>query len=559
MANPSNLSLRIRTAARRRIPAPIRTRLLRATAEKHLRNRPDLRISVYQQKSVLARLWEGPFSVASLTASQVERFTTLLRNEGVDYFISRSNHPYHHSIGVGADQRDKVLRIIESSYVDHGFYIKQRRSYLLLTEGLLEKNRESDVLRLGEYVVGERGTAVTGPAHGFSIEFWQEGSTLLASPGHGEERLKELRVVTPEETLRESLVGPQLNPVSEVLPPEARKPATTTIGDATHPTLEAFTWDLATDISFPIDVVYTWVDGDDPRWSAKRAEHMGVAAPLNPDSASASRYTSRDELRYSLRSLEMFAPFVRNIYIVTDEQCPEWLRSDHPRVRVVDHKEIFSDPSLLPVFNSHAIESQLHHIEGLSEHYLYLNDDVLFGRPLSAAKFFHPNGIARLNPSTYRFGLSPVSLADQPVDAAAKRNSALIREKFGKLPTTKFKHTPIAQRRSVLHELEEEFPDVFAKTAASRFRHPDDYAIPSSLHNYYAMLTGRAVFGSLRYTYLNLANLAAVRERTHELLTHHNYDSLCVNDTTPPDDDTSARHIDQFFRDFLPFKSSFER
>ena len=37
---------------------------------------------------------------------------------------------------------------------------------------------------------------------------------------------------------------------------------------------------------------------------------------------------------------------------------------------------------VLPTHNSHAVESQLHHIPGIAEHFLYSNDDMFFGRPL---------------------------------------------------------------------------------------------------------------------------------------------------------------------------------
>ena len=79
----------------------------------------------------------------------------------------------------------------------------------------------------------------------------------------------------------------------------------------------------------------------------------------------------------------MYAPWVRNIYLVTDDQVPDWLDTSCPDVKVVSHREIFANQADLPTFNSHAIESQIHRIEGLSEHFLYLNDDFFVGRPLS--------------------------------------------------------------------------------------------------------------------------------------------------------------------------------
>ncbi|WP_159942656.1 stealth family protein [Nocardiopsis sp. FR26] len=540
------------------VPLPVKKAFFLPAAWRHRRREPELVVAAYRREPVLARRWTGgPFSVGEFSDRQTNRFADLLRDRGVGYFIVRSDSAYHHAVGVSEDDRGAVISLLAEHYVLRGTYARTRNGYRPLTPRLLRGFRRAPVIRLGEHAVGDRGPVVVGPAHGLTVEFWEEGSRFLERPGH-EERLDEMRVVAPEHVLRDSLVAPQPNPVSEVIPGEARRRARITVGGRPHPTLNAFTWDLATDLTFPVDAVYTWVDGSDPVWRAKRDAYLGEGAPSNPDAASDSRYTSRDELRYSLRSLEMFAPFVRNVYVVTDGQTPPWLATAHPRIRVVDHKEIFNDTSVLPVFNSHAIESQLHHIEGLAEHYLYLNDDVFFGRPAHPSLFFHPNGIAKLNPSPYRFGLGEPSEEDQPVDAAAKRNSELLRERFGRVPTAKFKHTPIPQRRSVLEELEREFPEVFLRTAASRFRHPDDHSIPSSLHNYYALLTGRAVVGGMRYTYLNLADPEAVRVRTEALLTHRNFDTFCVNDTSEPEEE-AVREVTEFLRDYFPFPSAFER
>ena len=72
-----------------------------------------------------------------------------------------------------------------------------------------------------------------------------------------------------------------------------------------------------------------------------------------------------NQLKYSIRSIEMYAPWIRNIYIVTNGQKPSWAKLDHPNVFVVSHKEIFQQETDLPTFNSMAIEVHLHQIEGL--------------------------------------------------------------------------------------------------------------------------------------------------------------------------------------------------
>ncbi|XP_076472169.1 N-acetylglucosamine-1-phosphotransferase subunits alpha/beta-like isoform X2 [Babylonia areolata] len=110
---------------------------------------------------------------------------------------------------------------------------------------------------------------------------------------------------------------------------------------------------------------------------------------LSRDSdVSNSRFEDNEELRYSLRSLERFAPWVRHVYIVTNGQIPYWLNLDNPRITVVTHQELFPNKSHLPTFSSPAIESHLHRIPGLSDKFLYLNDDVMFGSEVWPDDFY---------------------------------------------------------------------------------------------------------------------------------------------------------------------------
>jgi UDP-N-acetylglucosamine-lysosomal-enzyme len=92
-----------------------------------------------------------------------------------------------------------------------------------------------------------------------------------------------------------------------------------------------------------------------------------------------NRYRDSEELRYSLRSLVRFAPWIRHIYLVTDNQIPYWLDLSHPRLTVVPHSDIFPNKSHLPVFSSPAIEAHIHRIPGLSQRFIYFNDDVMLG------------------------------------------------------------------------------------------------------------------------------------------------------------------------------------
>ena len=149
-----------------------------------------------------------------------------------------------------------------------------------------------------------------------------------------------------------------------------------------------------------IDAVYTWVNGSDPVWFREMSkykaeynkEHHLESDEEGDTATSSNRFRYNDELkygvvyiiycRYSLRSLEVNAPWIRNIYIVTNGQIPLWLDTSNPRVHIVTHEEIFTDKSALPTFSSPAIELNLHHIPGLSDYFIYFNDDVFLGSPV---------------------------------------------------------------------------------------------------------------------------------------------------------------------------------
>ena len=299
------------------------------------------------------------------------------------------------------------------------------------------------------------------------------------------------------------------------------------------PRLATITRPHVLSVTTPIDVVYTWVDGSDPAWLVRKAEAQQRTSPASSSSTS-SRSTragspAATSCGYSLRSLDMYADWVRHVYLVTDDQVPAWLDTTNPRISVVSHRELSVTAVGCPTFNSHAIESQLHHIDGLAEQYLYLNDDVFFGRPLSPSRFFHGNGLAIFALSKAKIGLSDPSPADAPVMSAAKRNRDLLAEHFGVTVTNKFQHVPHALRRSVMHDLEKEFEEEFHRTASAQFRSAADISVSSSLGHYYGYITGRAVPGSLHYFYADIAR-DDTPDRLTTLLRDRDYDVFCLND-----------------------------
>lgn len=316
-----------------------------------------------------------------------------------------------------------------------------------------------------------------------------------------------------------------------------------------------------TDFTGPVDVVYTWVDGSDPDWARARDAAWSSIHPgeLNEFAGNDERFRHHDELRYSLRSVDYFAPWVNHIYLVTAGQVPHWLDTTHPRITVVDHREIFTDTAALPTFNSHAIEAQLHRIPGLSEHFLYLNDDVFLGRPVAPNVFFHGNGLAKFFLSEQRIGTGPAGPEDLPVDSAAKRNRALIEEKFGKSPEFKFKHTAHPQRVSTLGLLEQDFSGPHAATSRARFRTPADISIPSSLAHYYGYGIGAAVPAAIAYRYCDIGETSA-QAKLLRLLRDRDADVFCLNEVGKAD---VALHLQdemvrRFLQSYYPVPSSFE-
>lgn len=139
-----------------------------------------------------------------------------------------------------------------------------------------------------------------------------------------------------------------------------------------------------------IDFVFLWCDGSDPKFIAQknqRAKEFNIDLSVNNHSG---RYVEHDELRYALRSVYTYAPWFNHIYIVTNNQRPSWLVG-HPRVTVVDHKDIIPE-ELLPTFSSICIEMYLDRIPGLSEKFIYGNDDMFLNRPINPSDFFTKEG-----------------------------------------------------------------------------------------------------------------------------------------------------------------------
>jgi hypothetical protein len=362
--------------------------------------------------------------------------TRALRAAGVPYFAVRGWARGPAVVAVPAAQRRRACRVlarlcrVQPAYVTvvgagagdggagGGGVGGGIGSYARLVPGYEPGNwqqlEKADVLRLTWFRTEPGRRLVIGADSGCDIEFWHPDTT------------------------GDRLLAPRPGRVADSVPAGAPTVKTTDRGSwgcgrLTLRTREEFAHPLPDDVTYPIDAVYTRADA---------------------------------ELRYALRSLATYAPWIRHVHLLTDAGAPPWLDTAHPGLTVVGHREVFADPTALPTANPRAVESQLHHIDGLAEHFLYFGDHIFLGTEAVPEDFFAANGLTRFF----------LSAAQEPL-----------------------RHAPHPLRRSVLAEIEREFADRHAATAAHRVPCRDDLAIPSSLYPHYAAHTGRAAAATLRF------------------------------------------------------------
>lgn len=134
-----------------------------------------------------------------------------------------------------------------------------------------------------------------------------------------------------------------------------------------------------------IDFVIAWVDGNDPAWLQEKSKY-DPAVDLTQDNVRA-RYREWNNLKYWFRAVEQYAPWVHKIYFLTWGHIPEWINTSHKKLVIVRHED-YIPAEYLPTFNSHTIELNMHRIKGLSEYFVYFNDDMFLTRPVKPNYFF---------------------------------------------------------------------------------------------------------------------------------------------------------------------------
>ncbi|KPN64114.1 Stealth protein CR1, conserved region 1 [Aliiroseovarius crassostreae] len=244
-----------------------------------------------------------------------------------------------------------------------------------------------------------------------------------------------------------------------------------------------------------IDAVITWVDGNDPDHKAKRLAYQGKQTNLHTSATSDTRFDSQNEVYFCIASILKYAPFIRTIHVVTDNQSPAFLKnfSDEglcapDRIRLVDHREIFrGHEDVLPSFNSRTIETMLWRIEGLTENFVSFNDDFFINEPLGPTHFFKDEAPVLhgewVRPELAAFKarvqerLRRLGLRRKPV----KANFRVIQNRSAALAGVKgryfrYDHWPRPARRSVFSEFFAQNPDILQSQIQHRFRSSEQFA-----------------------------------------------------------------------------------
>ena len=429
-----------------------------------------------------------------------------LEGAGIDVVLIRRDLAVP-ALVVDVDTHAAAMAALAAVCQDEPLYVKAKREPALLASEAsaltAEPAADPRAVRVYRPRITTNRAQRYGASLGIRLEFWRLQGDLIEAPNEN----AFTRRVTPREDITFTTIeryGRNWRTIAGMFDPQAHE----------------FVDD--------VDMVFSWVDGSRSEFQRERAAQMSEYVVGEGDDGPA-RYRHVDELRYALRSVHAYAPWVRRIFIATDSPAPAWL-IDHPKVTLVRSEEFFADPSVLPTHNSHAVEAQLHRIPGIAEHFIYANDDMFFGRPVSPELFFTSAGVTKFVESPVLIGTGKPAPHRSGHDNGLRVNRELLRIRFGRTITHDLSHCATPLRKSVMAELEREFPDDFERTAASRFRSATDISVTNSLYHYYALMTGRAVATcEPRVRYVQ-TTLAASLRRMERLAERGDIDMFCLND-----------------------------
>ncbi|QRM91005.1 hypothetical protein FG167_10745 [Lacinutrix sp. WUR7] len=237
----------------------------------------------------------------------------------------------------------------------------------------------------------------------------------------------------------------------------------------------------------PIDVVILWVDGNDEKHKEKIRPYIKDSEKLKTKKFR-TRYDQVNEIKFTIDSIIKYASYVRNIYIVTDNQTPSFLKNrntedKYTKVSIVDHSVIFAEHGeYLPTFNCRPIESLLYKIPNLAEHFIYFNDDFFLINKTKPTDFFK-DGLPILRGKWLKFDKDIFYKKFKK----AKFGHKTIQQNAAKLLGFKkyynFKHTPHPLRKSTFENYFEANKEVLINNIKHKFRVKTQFT-PQGLANH---------------------------------------------------------------------------
>jgi hypothetical protein len=295
-----------------------------------------------------------------------------------------------------------------------------------------------------------------------------------------------------------------------------------------------------------VDAVITWVDGSDPAHAEKLTNYCLQHGIKRSAGAAPTRFNERGELSYCVMSLLRFAPWLRTIYIVTDNQIPPIIKQLEgtayaERIKLIDHREIFLGfENYLPTFNSLTIETVLWRIPGISEQFIYFNDDFSLIRPVSPEDFFRDNKLVLRGEwsiqldqkwhnklKNYFLKTRQNWTIDNPHRAVQEKSARLagFQKRFFHLP-----HAPYPVTKTIFERCFQEKPQLLTENLSYPLRDPKQFW-PISLIHHQEIQRGNAVFdSSLKVMTVNggFHSLAKIKSRLARADRKNNIPFICL-------------------------------
>ena len=292
-----------------------------------------------------------------------------------------------------------------------------------------------------------------------------------------------------------------------------------------------------------MDIVITYVDGNDPVWKKDYEKYTEVPVMEK-------RFRDWGTLKYLLRGIEVNMPFIRNVFLVVSHpsQVPEWV--DQSNLRIVLHRDIIPSEHL-PAFNSTLIEMHLHRIEGLDEEYLYFNDDLFPLKECRPEDFFREGkGVLGFSRHFWCSGMF----------RRICRNSDRYARKALGMPSSAFflrpQHTCTPMFRSECARLYADLEDDIVKSL-SRIRNQDN--LSQYLFLDYQYYKGRIIPERISNKHYSVA--LATPDKLKSFIMNPTRKIMCVNDVRLSEKrfDALRETIIEAFELRFPSKSRFER